>query len=125
CPNVGKSREWLNGRNDRSGSFASILSCPTHVRFTPDSDRIADIPRRQLRANSRHCSRAQPRLNGLADPPEERQRALGHAGETAAPSVVTQVPAERRVDHVVAFRLPSRTVLPGAEHTRQTSRTRI
>jgi hypothetical protein len=40
---------------DRFGSIASVPPCPTEVRFTLDSDRIADIPGRQLRANSRHC----------------------------------------------------------------------
>jgi hypothetical protein len=30
----------------RDGSFASVL-CPVHVRFTPDSDRIADIVGRE------------------------------------------------------------------------------
>src|SRR5262249_53296010 len=37
----------------------------------------------------------------LAHAPEERQRPLGDAGEAAAPSVVAQVPGERRIDHVV------------------------
>src|SRR5215467_7224433 len=31
-------------RNVRPGSFASILPRPVHVRFTPNSDRIADNP---------------------------------------------------------------------------------
>src|SRR5262245_12262476 len=39
--------------------------------------------------------------HGLADSPEEWQWPLGYAGKAAAPSVVAQVPAERRVDHVV------------------------
>jgi hypothetical protein len=37
-----------------TGSFASIPSCAAYVRFAPDSDRIADILDRQLRANRRH-----------------------------------------------------------------------
>jgi len=30
------------------------MDIPRHVRFTPGSDRIADIPDWQLRANKRH-----------------------------------------------------------------------
>jgi len=33
-------------------SFATELSCPRHVRFTPDRDGGADIPVRRLRANN-------------------------------------------------------------------------
>jgi hypothetical protein len=35
----------------RSGAFSTELGCPRDVRSTPVSDRIADIPDRQLRAN--------------------------------------------------------------------------
>src|ERR1019366_6051761 len=35
----------------RSGAFSTELGCPRHVRSSPVSDRIADIPDRQLRAN--------------------------------------------------------------------------
>lgn len=45
----------LRHEHVRSGSTASVLPCPTYVRFTLDSDRIADISGRQLRANKRHC----------------------------------------------------------------------
>jgi hypothetical protein len=37
-------------RLDNSGSSASILADPGHVRFAPDSDNRADILDRQLRA---------------------------------------------------------------------------
>jgi hypothetical protein len=40
-------------RHVRVGSFLTELGCPRHVRFTPGSDRGADIPVRQLRANTR------------------------------------------------------------------------
>src|ERR1700676_2705382 len=36
----------------RSGSISTELSYPHHVRSTPDSDRRADVPVRQLCANS-------------------------------------------------------------------------
>src|SRR6266849_5874384 len=36
----------------RVGSFLTELGCPRHVRFTPGSDRGADIPVRQLRAKN-------------------------------------------------------------------------
>jgi hypothetical protein len=45
---------WLDGV--RFGSFSTELGCPRHVRFPPDRDRGADIPVRQLRANSRHSA---------------------------------------------------------------------
>jgi hypothetical protein len=35
--------------HDRYGSIASVPPCQTKVRFTLDSDRIADISGRQLR----------------------------------------------------------------------------
>jgi hypothetical protein len=35
-----------------SGSFSTETGCPRHVRFTPVSDRTADIPDRQLWADS-------------------------------------------------------------------------
>jgi hypothetical protein len=39
-------------RQVRVGSFSTELSCPRHVRVTPDSDQTADIPDRQLRAKA-------------------------------------------------------------------------
>jgi hypothetical protein len=36
------------------GSIATEMDIPRHVRFTPGSDRIADIPDWQLRAKLRH-----------------------------------------------------------------------
>ena len=43
----------------RLGSIASISAYPHDVRFTPDSDRIADMSRCRLCATSRlmHCSK--------------------------------------------------------------------
>jgi len=41
-----------------SGSFASILACPRHVRFAPDSDRLADIAACPVDANSCHMHRS-------------------------------------------------------------------
>jgi hypothetical protein len=41
----------------RIGSFSTKLGCPHHVRFTPDSDRGADIQVRQLRSNFGHPRR--------------------------------------------------------------------
>jgi hypothetical protein len=38
--------------NVRIGSISTELGLPRHVRFTLDSDRIADIPERQFRANN-------------------------------------------------------------------------
>jgi hypothetical protein len=35
----------------RCGSIATEIGWPRDVRFPPESDRIADIPDRQLRAN--------------------------------------------------------------------------
>jgi hypothetical protein len=45
--------------NDGFGSTASICGAHVYVRFTLDSDRIADTPDRPLRATSRHmqCSK--------------------------------------------------------------------
>jgi hypothetical protein len=37
----------------RPGSISTELGLSGHVRSTPDSDRIADVPDRQLRAKSR------------------------------------------------------------------------
>ena len=34
------------------------LGCPRHVRFTPGSDQMTDIPDRQLRANFRLVHRS-------------------------------------------------------------------
>jgi len=42
----------LSTLNDSFGSFASIPRYPRYVRLLFDSDRTADIPRRQLCANS-------------------------------------------------------------------------
>jgi hypothetical protein len=39
------------------GSNASIPPCPRHVRFSPDRDRCADIPDRQLR-DKRRCTQS-------------------------------------------------------------------
>ena len=36
-----------------SGSFSTKLGCPRHVRFTPDSDRTADIAGGSVRASNR------------------------------------------------------------------------
>src|ERR1043166_4080756 len=49
---------------------------------------------------ARHRRRAAPSYR-LAHAPEERQRSLRDAGQTLAPRVVAQVPADRGVDHVV------------------------
>jgi two-component sensor histidine kinase/DNA-binding response OmpR family regulator len=38
------------------GPFSTELACPRHVWFAPDCDRMAEIPNRQLRANSRHIA---------------------------------------------------------------------
>jgi len=46
------------GCDVRFGSFASVLPCPVHVRFTPDSDRIADIPKLPKSAIKRHRASA-------------------------------------------------------------------
>ena len=62
----------------RAGSIASILPCPHYVRFTPDSDRTADIAGGRIRANRRrrqvpyrHCGpapeKAGPLLIGCAN----------------------------------------------------------
>jgi hypothetical protein len=37
-------------QNVRVGSISTELGCPGHVRFTPGSDRIADIPEWRFRA---------------------------------------------------------------------------
>ena len=42
------------GADVADGSFASVLSCSAHVRFTLDSDRLADIPNRPFCAKSGH-----------------------------------------------------------------------
>ncbi|MGA9090928.1 MAG: hypothetical protein WB420_17685, partial [Bradyrhizobium sp.] len=39
-------------QNVAVGSISIELGCPRHVRSTPISDRIADIPDRQLRAKA-------------------------------------------------------------------------
>ena len=38
------------------GSFSTEMGFPRHVRFTPGSDRIADMAGGPVRANSRHCT---------------------------------------------------------------------
>ena len=38
----------------RSGAFSTNLKRPRHVRFTPDSNRTADIAGGQVRAMKRH-----------------------------------------------------------------------
>jgi hypothetical protein len=49
------SRGWLLASADVSnGSISTELGLSGHVRSTPDSDRIADVPDRQLRANMQH-----------------------------------------------------------------------
>jgi hypothetical protein len=40
--------------DDRCGSFSTELGCPRHVRFTPDSDRTADVVGGPLRARLGH-----------------------------------------------------------------------
>jgi len=40
----------------RSGSIATEIGCPRDVRFSADSDRIADIAGGPVRANRRHQS---------------------------------------------------------------------
>jgi hypothetical protein len=37
-----------------AGPISTELGLSGHVRSTPDSDRIADVPDRQLRANMQH-----------------------------------------------------------------------
>jgi hypothetical protein len=41
----------------RSGSFSTELGCLRHVRYSPDSDRIADIAGGPVRAKERTRSR--------------------------------------------------------------------
>jgi hypothetical protein len=54
------------------GSITSIFACPRHVRFTPDSDRTADIAGGPQSATRRHCSvirspRRRPLFWGVSD----------------------------------------------------------
>jgi hypothetical protein len=37
------------------GSIATEIGCPRDIRFSAESDRMADIPDRRLRANKRHA----------------------------------------------------------------------
>jgi len=48
CSEVADVQDW---------SFATELGCPRHVRFPPDSDRIADIAGGPFRAKPGHASR--------------------------------------------------------------------
>jgi hypothetical protein len=65
----------LSTLNDSFGLFASIPRYPRYVRFTPDSDRIADIHERQLCARSRNmqCSK-ESLFDHLVGASEERWR---------------------------------------------------
>jgi len=38
----------------RDGSISAEITCPRHVRYAPDSDRIVDIAQRRRRAKRRH-----------------------------------------------------------------------
>jgi hypothetical protein len=65
--------------DDRCGSFSTELGCPRHVRFTPDSDRTADIVGGPFRARLGHGDTTRsPRRHGLeaweANPDRETSR---------------------------------------------------
>jgi hypothetical protein len=46
---IAQKRSTLQLGNERFGSFALILPCPRHVRFSPNSYQIADAPTRCLK----------------------------------------------------------------------------
>jgi hypothetical protein len=46
--------QYLIGSNVADGSNSTESGCPRHVRFTPTSDRIADILDWQFRAKNKH-----------------------------------------------------------------------
>src|SRR5580704_5119209 len=69
--------------------------------YAPHVATKLEITRRQPWLQLRNVARRRSRSHGLAHAPEERQRPLGDAGEAFAPGVVAQVPAERRIDHVI------------------------
>jgi hypothetical protein len=49
-----ESLDRRSGIREQPGSISTELGSQRYVRFTPGSDRIADIPERQLRAMKRH-----------------------------------------------------------------------
>jgi hypothetical protein len=49
----------------RCGSFATEMSCPRHVRFTPDSDRMADIAARLKGARIRLMQHSASRVSSV------------------------------------------------------------
>jgi hypothetical protein len=54
CGNHTTRITWDSSVFTQPGSFTSILECPLRVRFPPDSDRTADMPRGPSRANNGH-----------------------------------------------------------------------
>jgi hypothetical protein len=65
--------QTLIGLDVSVGSIATDVCIPRHVRFTPDSDRTADIAESPVRANMRHWDRLEMKEadlgGGLFEPP--------------------------------------------------------
>jgi hypothetical protein len=67
----------------RFGSIASFLAHPSEVRFTPNSDRTADIRNATLSANKRHSRRSKLQFYSITS-----SARASSDGDTLRPSIL-------------------------------------